>query len=141
VSTAPICWKVAFASAPERVYAALSTDEGRRAFWAVDTLERDGQIRFRFSNGVSTTSRIMAAQAPHLFELDYFGMPTRFAIAPAGDGAIVTVTAADVPEHDWADVHAGWVSVLLLMKAYVDYGIDLRNGDPVRSWDAGFVDQ
>lgn len=31
-------------------------------------------------------------------------------------------------------------SPLLALKAYVDFGIDLRNRDPARTWDDGFVD-
>jgi len=34
----------------------------------------------------------------------------------------------------------GWVSVLMAMKAAVDFGVDLRNHDPKRSWQQGFAD-
>jgi hypothetical protein len=37
-------------------------------------------------------------------------------------------------------VAAGWVSVLLALKAAVDFGVDLRNHDPERTWSTGFVD-
>ena len=42
-------------------------------------------------------------------------------------------------EH--AEVSAGWLNVLLPMKAWLQYGIDLRNHDPERTWDDGVVDQ
>ena len=35
---------------------------------------------------------------------------------------------------------AGWVSVLLGLKAWADFGVDLRTHDAARSWAAGFVD-
>jgi hypothetical protein len=35
---------------------------------------------------------------------------------------------------------AGWVSVLLALKAAADFGIDLRNHDPARTWNKGYVD-
>jgi hypothetical protein len=35
---------------------------------------------------------------------------------------------------------AGWVSVLLALKAAVDFGVDLRNSDPARRWEDGYVD-
>lgn len=35
---------------------------------------------------------------------------------------------------------AGWVSVLMAMKAAVDFGIDLRNHDSDMAWAQGFAD-
>jgi hypothetical protein len=45
-----------------------------------------------------------------------------------------------VPEADRVDVTAGWVSVLLALKAAVDFGVDLRNHDPQRSWEHGYAE-
>lgn len=140
MTTPPICWKVAFRSPPERVYAALATEEGRRSYWALEAEERDGAIHFRFPNGLMETSRVVASDPPTRFELVYFGALTRFAIETDGGGAILTLTAEGMPQEEWSEVHAGWVAVLLALKAHVDFGIDLRNGDPARSWYAGFVD-
>lgn len=33
----------------------------------------------------------------------------------------------------------GWVSLLMSMKAAVDFGVDLRNHDPERAWEQGFA--
>lgn len=140
MSTPTIRWKIACASPPERVYAALATEAGRRSFWALEAEERAGAIHFRFPNGWTETSKVVTAAPPSVFEMVYFGARTRFEIEPVGAGAILTLSSEGVPEADWSDVHAGWVAVLLALKAYVDFGIDLRNGDPTRSWDAGFVD-
>jgi uncharacterized protein YndB with AHSA1/START domain len=140
VSSRTIRWKVAFRSSPDRVYQALASEACRRSFWALEAAERDGAIAFRFPNGVIETSRIVAAQPPRLFEIVYSGAPTRFEIEPAGEGAVLTLTAEGAPSAEWEAVHAGWVAVLLALKAHVDFGIDLRNGDPACSWDAGFVD-
>lgn len=140
MTTRPIRWKVALKSPPFRVYEALSTNEGRRAFWALEADERDGAIHFRFPNGWSETSRIVERTPDRSLEIVYFGAPTRFDIEPDGKGSVVTLTAVAVPSHDWNDVHAGWVAVLLALKGHVDFGIDLRNGDPGKTWDEGFVD-
>ena len=35
---------------------------------------------------------------------------------------------------------AGWVSVLMAMKAALDYGVDLRNHDIERTWMKGYAD-
>jgi hypothetical protein len=140
VTTPPIRWKVAFRSPSSRVYDALSSNEGRRAFWALEAEERQGAIHFRFPNGWTEASPIVEAAPAQSFAIVYFGMPTRFDIESAGEGSVLTLTAQGAAEDDWNDVHAGWVAVLLALKAHVDFGIDLRNGDPARSWDAGFVD-
>lgn len=141
MTTRAIRWKVAFKSPPERVYEALATDAGRRAFWAREASAGDGVIDFLFPNGQRERSRILGSEPPRRFEISYFGARTVFDVEPSGTGTVLTLTAVNVPESDWNDVNAGWVSVLLTLKAYVDFGIDLRNGEPERSWDAGFVDQ
>jgi hypothetical protein len=54
----------------------------------------------------------------------------------AGDGAGGTdlrLTDAGVPDEDRTEVIAGWVSVLLALKAAIDIGVDLRNHDPERT--------
>ena len=35
---------------------------------------------------------------------------------------------------------AGWVSVLMAMKGAVDFEIDLRNHNPERVWENGYLD-
>ncbi|MGE3250262.1 MAG: SRPBCC domain-containing protein [Hyphomonadaceae bacterium] len=140
MSRGPIRWKVSFNSAPERVYQALSTEEGRLSFWAEEAAERDGAIVFRFANGWRETSTIKQAIPHTLFEIVYFGALTRFEIEAAEAGAVLTLTAEGVPDRDWDEVHAGWVSALLSMKAAIDFEIDLRNHSATRTWEAGFVD-
>ena len=41
-------------------------------------------------------------------------------------------------EH-YAEIHAGWVSVLMNLKAVADFGCDLRNHDPQRTWQQGYL--
>ena len=137
----PITWKVKLRSPPERVYETLATAEGRARFWAVEAPERDGAIHFRFSNGWTELSPVRRAESPSCFELVYFGAPTRFDIVLHEDGGcVLTVSAYDVPDDEWQEVNAGWVSVLLALKSAVDFGIDLRNSEPDLSWQAGLVD-
>lgn len=141
MTTPAIRWKLALKSPPERVYEAVATDAGRRAFWALEADASGGAVHFVFPNGQRDVSRIDAAEPPWRFEITYFGARTVFDIEPAGKGAVLSLRAENVPAAEWSDVNAGWVAVLMALKAYVDFGIDLRNGDPERSWDAGFVDQ
>jgi hypothetical protein len=44
------------------------------------------------------------------------------------------------PRANSAASFAGWASVLLALKAAVDFGVDLRHHDPERTWDQGYGD-
>jgi hypothetical protein len=60
---------------------------------------------------------------------------------PDGSGGTdLTLFEEGAPPAEEKQNHAGWVSVLLLLKAAVDFGIDLRSHDPGRTWDNSFVD-
>lgn len=141
-SRPPIVWRLHLAAAPAKVFALLATDEGRRRFWAEESEERDALLALRFPNGERLRVRLRTVEAPRRFGIDYFdGSLVTFELADApGGGTELTLTETGVPEASWAENRAGWVSVLLNLKAVADFGIDLRNHDPQRTWDAGFVD-
>jgi len=137
-----VCWRVHLTVAPAAVYDLIATSEGRRRFWAESADERDGVVEFRFSNGALWRGRVLERDPPRRFAVEYFG-GSRATFECAEDGAggtDLTLSETGVSPSDWADNHAGWVSVLLALKAAADFGVDLRNHDPSRSWDAGFVD-
>lgn len=138
----PIRWRLHLPVAPERVFAALATEEGRAAFWAESAPEVDGDIEFRFVNGVATRSRILERDPPRLFAIDYFGAVARFELASDGAGGTdLLLTQTGVPAAEWNEVHAGWLNVLFPLKAWLAHGVDLRNHDARRSWDEGYADQ
>ncbi len=79
---------------------------------------------------------------PHRYAVEYFG-GSRVAFDVASDGASGTdlvLTESGISPDEWAENYAGWVSVLLSLKAAVDFEVDLRNHDPARSWKIGYVD-
>jgi uncharacterized protein YndB with AHSA1/START domain len=136
-----IRWRMHFASPPERVFAALATDAGRARFWAESAVETDGAIEFRILNYAPFSGRILERAAPHRFALEYFGTRTTFTLAADGRGGTdLALLAEEVPEPIRMEMAAGWVSVLVAMKAAVDHGVDLRNHDPERSWVQGYAD-
>lgn len=136
-----IRWRVHFASEPERVYRALSTDEGRRGYWAESTQETEGAIRYVFLNGVESHGRVLAARPPSRYAVTYFGNRVVFDIESDGcGGSDLEVCCMDVSEQERAELTAGWVSWLVAMKASVDFGVDLRNHDPKRTWQHGYAD-
>lgn len=138
----PIAWKLHLQVPPEQVYAMLASNDGRAQFWAESAMELDKHIHFVFPDGQKWRGKILNAQPGKLFQVEYYsGSRATFTITSDGKtGTVLKLTDENVPESDRAEVTAGWVSVLMALKAAADYGIDLRNHDSDYTWDKGFVD-
>lgn len=139
----PIRWRIRLRSSPERVFAMLDGADGRRRFWAESAEEVEpGVVEFRFASGERWRGRVLERLPSRRFALTYFGgSVAAFDLEPdAGGGTELCLTEEGVPPEAWPDNHAGWVSVLLALKAAADFGVDLRNHDPRRTWAAGYVD-
>ena len=131
-------WKLHLSCSCDRVYEFLATAEGREAFWAESAAERNGRIEFVFPGGSTWTGRLLRAVPGRTYSVNYFGdSVVVFTLADDGlGGCDLTLTdTADDPE-----TQAGWVSVLLTLKAAADFGVDLRNHDPARSWETRYAD-
>ena len=138
----PITWRLHTSSHRETVYRALDSDSGRASFWAESAVERHGVIHFEFINGMSYEAAILERDPGRLWKIDYFDSVVQFVLDRAdGGGTDITLTNSGVAQQDRCEVSAGWLNVLLPLKAAVDHGIDLRTHDPARTWDLGFVDQ
>jgi uncharacterized protein YndB with AHSA1/START domain len=134
-------------AAPETVFRYLATAEGRARFWAEaapeESHEGDGPvIAFRFPDGSRLSSRVLACEPPHHFAVEYFGgTHVRFELAPDGAGGTeLRLEESGLAPADREENAAGWVSVLLALKAAADHGADLRNHDPSRTWREGYVE-
>ena len=106
----PIRWRMHLPVPPEQVFAALATDAGRAAFWALLALEYLG--------------------GPVRFELTPDGE----------GGTELRMTHEGVRAAEWIETHAGWLNVLFPLKAWVLHGVDLRNQAPDRTWEEGYAD-
>ncbi|HSA55961.1 MAG TPA: SRPBCC domain-containing protein [Gemmatimonadaceae bacterium] len=138
----PIHWRLHLPVVPERVFAALDSNEGRASFWAESAIEVDGQIEFRFINGYTCRGQVLERRPPQVWSVEYLGGPARFALTPDGKGGTdLLLTQEGVPPHEWNEVHAGWLNVLFPLKGWLAHGVDLRNHDVTRSWDQGYADQ
>ena len=137
-----IRWRLHLRSPVAKVYQALSTDSGRASFWAESAIEQAGVIHFRFPNNVTWPGRILQADPPYCYSVQYYGNSvTTFVLAEDGQGGTdLTLTDTGIPAEHRTEVLAGWVSVLLALKAAVDFGVDLRTHDPERHWDNGYVE-
>lgn len=136
-----IRWKAHFRSSPEMVFEALATDAGRARFWAEAAPEVDGVITFYILNYGPFSGRILLTLEPEIFKLEYYGTVVEFSLSGDGRGGTdLSLLATEVDESIRMEMVAGWVSVLMAMKAAVDYNIDLRNHDESRAWGTGFLD-
>lgn len=137
-----IRWRLHFKSPIHDVYKALATDAGRAAFWAESAVERDGVIHFVFSNNVTWDARVLEAAPPRRFAVRYYGNSVAvFTLGEDGRGGTdLTLTDTGVPAEHRTEVIAGWVSVLMALKAVVDFGVDLRAHDPERHWESGYAE-
>ena len=96
-----------------------------------------------FPDGSSTTMDVLDEDPPRGLVVRYFEVQTTFDIESAaadGRSTVLEVTASDVPKDDVVELAAGWVSVLLNLKAAVNFDCDLRNHNREMTWRAGFVD-
>jgi len=140
--TNDIRWRLHLKSPPEMVYWMLATDEGRACFWAEAAQERDGMIDWRWPGGQTARTRVLDKRPPVRFAVEYYGGSTvTFDLAgDAHGGTVLTMTDSGVRPEWHTEVAAGWVSVLMALKAAVDFNVDLRNHSPEYHWDNGFVD-
>ena len=138
----PIRLRLHLNASPEAVHGFLSTDDGRARSWAESAKEGYGVIEFRFVNGIVQQSRILENRPPSRFAVTHSGgSVVTFDLAADGSaGTDPVLTEVRVPSGSWEENHAGWVSVLLALKAAVDFRADLRNHDPGCTWDQGFAD-
>ena len=139
---AQIEWRLHLASPPDAVWELLATDAGRASFWAESAPEKAGAIEFAFINGTRWRGAVLAAECPRVFAVEYFGgSRATFNLTPDGAGGTdLTLVESGVPEAWEAENRAGWISVLMALKAAADSGVDLRNHDPARTWDQGYCD-
>lgn len=137
-----ITWRLHLRAPVATVYAMLSQAQGRTRFWAESAEEQAGVIHFVFPNGATWEGQILAAEPPRRFAVRYYGgSRATFSLEPSPEGGCeLTLTDQGVPPAERCEVTAGWVSVLLALKAAVDFGVDLRNHDPAHNWDQGYAE-
>lgn len=140
-NTKTITWRLNLKSSPVEVFQLLTTSEGRKRFWVEESKEEKGLIHFFFPNGQTYKGQILKINPSQEFQLDYFDSLVKFLLTPLKNGGTdLVLTNENVPDSDFLDVHAGWVSVLMNLKAVADFNCDLRNHDPKKTWDQAYVD-
>ncbi len=136
-----VTWKIQLKSNPKRVFEFISTSKGRERFWAEKAAEKEGFIQFLFPNGQTYRSRVIRSLPYKEYHLDYFHSLVKFKLEQTEyNGTDLALTHENVPEDDFSEVNAGWVSVLMNLKAVADFECDLRNHDPEKTWNQGYAD-
>ncbi|MEM7483780.1 MAG: SRPBCC domain-containing protein [Bacteroidota bacterium] len=135
-----IFWKIHLNANPKRVFDLLTTPEGRESFWAESAEENNGIIHFVFPNGETYDSEILKISPNAEFHIVYFDSLVKFNIEPTKNGGSdLSLINKGVTKTEYNEVHAGWVSVLMNLKAVADFNCDLRNHDSKRTWESGYV--
>ncbi|GJM16657.1 MAG: hypothetical protein DHS20C13_19840 [Thermodesulfobacteriota bacterium] len=136
-----IKWKIHFNSSPQVVYEGLANAEARAKYWAESAEEKNGVIEFRILGYSPFKSKILDSIPGQMFKLEYFGSIVMFNIKNDGNGGTdMQLIAQEVDRSIKNEMTAGWVSVLMAMKAALDFGVDLRNHDIERTWMKGYAD-
>lgn len=137
-----IVWKIHLKSSPAKVYKYLSTNEGRSSWWAETAYESNGYIEYNFENNFYYRGKIVKKIKNKKFAVIYLGSVVTFILKPDGKrGTDLTLShAIPITNSDRMETAAGWVSVLLTLKAAVDFGVDLRNHQAKRAWIFGYCD-
>lgn len=137
-----IAWRLHLVSPPRKVFNFIATNKGRASFWAESAEETDGVIEFVFPNGLRVQKQIVERRPFERFSVAYLsGSVVTFELEDDGQGGTdLTLTDKGVAEPWRQETTAGWASVLMSLKAAADFGVDLRNHDPQRTWDNGYVD-
>ena len=136
-----IVWRLRLASPPERVFEAWLSPVDHARFWCERSDVLPDGFRQHFIDGTVEPCTVEEAKAGECIRLRYFKSRVDIHLERRGDGTDLTVIVRNVDPHEWHDVHAGWLNVLLPFKAWVDFGIDLRSHDPLRTWAQRYVDQ
>jgi uncharacterized protein YndB with AHSA1/START domain len=137
-----IHWRLHTSSPPEQLYWFWTTDEGRERFWAERSRTEQNSILLTFPDGTVEKCEVLRSEPPLLIEFSYFGSVVTVKLQSDGRGGTdLTLINHEVPDAEYQEVHAGWLSVLLPLKASADFRVDLRNHDRTRTWQNGYVDQ
>src|SRR3546814_6217048 len=110
---------------------AWTSDAGRVGFCAEGSRGKAGGFDLRFIKRQHLSVEVVEEKAPGRFVFRYFGGSTvTVTLSPDdGHGCDVHLVETGIASADeWVENHAGWVSVLLALKATGDFGVDLQIG-------------
>jgi uncharacterized protein YndB with AHSA1/START domain len=138
----PIEWRLHLKSSPAAVFDFWATDRGRELFWSERSAAGPSGFTLHFVNGQNFDVELVESRSAELFAFRYFGgSSVTISLAPDGSGGCdLHLIEEQIPPAEYSENRAGWVSVLLALKAAADFGVDLRGHDPERSWDQGYAD-
>ena len=134
-------WQLRLRAPVAEVFSLLTTDRGRETFWVERSIQRGDQLEFQYPGGAKLVCLVLEHKKNERFTITYFdGTRVSFTLCDANGGTHLTLEQRDLAAESAAENRAGWVSVLLALKAQADFGVDLRNHDSDRTWEQGYPD-
>ena len=121
----------------------LTTDKGRERFWAEHSATRGKAFTLTFPGKEKLRCAAVECTSPRKFVFKYFNETlVECILKPDGRGGTdlrLTESGYRTNAHR-AENYAGWIQVLLCLKAAADHGVDLRNHDAKRTWAKGYCE-
>ena len=144
MAVADVLWRLHLRSSTDRVYSMFATDAGRAAFWAETSTESDDAMILTFVGEPHPLTCAVLERIPSRRFVFRYWEETVVEVEMQNDGLggtelSVRESGFQTAAHREQNL-AGWVSVLMNLKAVVDHGIDLRNHEAAHSWQAGYCD-
>lgn len=139
----PVRWKLHLAATPTAVFDLLTTDAGRERFWAERSATRGKTFTLTFPGKEKVRCPIIKNISPRFFAFRYFdGTLVEFSLKQTRRGGteLELTEAGHRTKAHRTENHAGWIQVLLCLKAAADHGVDLRNHDSRRTWSHGYCE-
>jgi hypothetical protein len=122
-----IVWRLHLASPPALVYDFLGPDESHSYFWAVS----ESEPHLAHTDGSLWHNATVEREPQRRLALHYVGgSVTTFDLVDDGDGGtFLQLTDMGAPAEDRTGVIAGWIALLLALKATVDFSANLGGHD------------
>ena len=137
----PIVWRLHLRASRETVYHSWLSVAEHPSFWCERSRSEGKGFELTFINGHVEHVRILRREPSKAIGFTYFGSHVTLEFEEHERGTDLCMTNDNVPRQEWEDVNSGWLNVLLPFKAWVDFGIDLRNHDVTRTLYHRFADQ
>lgn len=133
-------WQVYIKARKSEVYKYLTEDNLRERFWVEKSETNGHNVVFQFPNGVTTVCNFLSQTPDTQVKLTYFDTLVEFDLQELESGTVLKLSNTGISDTDYEEILAGWVSVLLSLKAAVQFNVDIRNHDARRCWDQRFVE-
>lgn len=135
-------WRVHLSAPRELVFALLTPEDEPSLYLASTADQLDDEGGWIAPEGAHLKDATLELLPPRRLTARYAGggVATLDLTDDGRGGTDLRLTDAGQPAEDRTELVAGWVSVLLALKASVDFSLDLRDHDHRTFWTGAYVE-